>query len=208
MTANNRHEKQNQCQRCGTCCRKGGPAFHLEDRSIIEEGIIALADLYTIREGEPAYDNVSGQVKPVAGDIIKIKSHPDSSVCRFYNRNDPVCTIYDDRPLECRVLKCWDIKEIAQIYDVDRLDRKTLLENMGGLMELVVMHQQECAYAKVDLLVKENDTSGLSYMLRYDRQIRELTIEKTSMDRQVLEFLFGEPLTKTIRRFGIKPETL
>lgn len=208
MTDYNSQKAQNQCKRCGTCCRKGGPAFHAEDRPLIEDGIIPLADLYTIRDGELAFDNVSGQVKPVAGDIIKIKNHPGTSVCRFYNRNTCVCTIYNDRPLECRVLKCWDISEISNLYDVDRLDRKALLENREGLWELIVMHQKECAYSKVGDLVKANDTEGLAYLLRYDRHIREVTTEKTSMDRQVLDFLFGEPLIKTIRRYGVKPEKL
>lgn len=204
----NGREKQDQCQRCGTCCRKGGPAFHSEDRPIIEKGIISLADLYTIRDGELAFDNVSEQVKPVVEDVIKIKNYSGTSVCRFYNRNACVCTIYNDRPLECRALKCWDTLEISRIYDVDRLSRKTLLENREGVWELVSMHQSECAYSKVAKLVKENDKNGLSYLLRYDRHIRELTIEKTAMDRQVLDFLFGEPLTKTIRRYGVNPETL
>jgi Fe-S-cluster containining protein len=29
-----------KCIRCGTCCKKGGPSFHLEDKMLIEKGII------------------------------------------------------------------------------------------------------------------------------------------------------------------------
>ena len=46
------------CARCGTCCRKGGPSFHQADKKLIEKGLISSSQLYTIREGELAHDNV------------------------------------------------------------------------------------------------------------------------------------------------------
>ena len=52
-------EPISECVRCGTCCGKGGPAFHHEDKMLIEQGIILSKHLYTIRAGEPVYDNVT-----------------------------------------------------------------------------------------------------------------------------------------------------
>lgn len=49
---------QRTCMRCGTCCEKGGPGFHQEDRMLIEKGRIPLKYLYTIRKGEFAYDKI------------------------------------------------------------------------------------------------------------------------------------------------------
>ncbi|MGD9193367.1 MAG: hypothetical protein PVH58_15695, partial [Desulfobacterales bacterium] len=63
----------NECMRCGTCCEKGGPSFHHDDRMLIEKGIILSKNLYTIRRGELAYDNVQGCLRAVESDIIKIK---------------------------------------------------------------------------------------------------------------------------------------
>ncbi len=197
-----------QCQRCGACCRKGGPSFHQEDRRIIESGTTPLADLYTIRAGEPAYDNVAQRVIAAPDDVIKIKGGEGTAVCRFFNVKDNGCTIYDDRPLECRVLKCWDVKDITDVYDKNRLSRKDLLSGLNELWDLVTMHQNECAYSEIEAQVKADDTDRLAYLLRYDMHIRQLTIEKTSMNEQVLEFLFGLPLTKTIRRYGVNPEKL
>ena len=88
---NNRTEKSS-CRRCGTCCKKGGPAFHLADRAIIEKGAIQLKHLTTIREGEPAWDNVSGGVLPAPTDIIKIKSRPGGRTCVFYDEEAAACT--------------------------------------------------------------------------------------------------------------------
>jgi hypothetical protein len=48
------------CRQCGTCCRKGGPAIHREDKKLLENGHIPLRYLFTIRKNEPVYDNVQG----------------------------------------------------------------------------------------------------------------------------------------------------
>ncbi len=50
----------NTCLRCGTCCEKGGPGLHQEDRMLIEKGQIPAKYLYAIRKGERVYDNVKG----------------------------------------------------------------------------------------------------------------------------------------------------
>ncbi len=199
---------QQECRRCGTCCRKGGPSFHREDRHLIESGAIQLAALYTIRAGEPAWDNVADRILPASEDIIKIKNRPGSRICRFYDEKKQACEIYARRPLECRILKCWDPRDITALYNKNRLARKDLLETLNGLWELVVMHQEECAYTRVESLIKADDNRGLAYLLRYDRHIRDITIEKTAMGKAVLDFLFGLPLRKTIRRYGVNPDNL
>jgi Fe-S-cluster containining protein len=90
------------CRRCGTCCRQGGPALHLEDRELVESGKIPMQHLFTIRQGEPAYDNVTGTIAPAVTDIIKLKgARPGSDVCCFYESAGKVCGIYGHRPAPC-----------------------------------------------------------------------------------------------------------
>ncbi|MGD8449723.1 MAG: YkgJ family cysteine cluster protein, partial [Desulfobacterales bacterium] len=89
-----------QCLRCGTCCKKGGPSFHLEDKILIEKGIILSKYLYTIRKGELFYDNIKECILPAVSDIIKIKGQEESWTCIFFNEKESACTIYDNRPLE------------------------------------------------------------------------------------------------------------
>ena len=115
-----------ECVRCGTCCEKGGPCFHWEDRRLIENGVIPTRYLYTIRKGELANDNVKGGFMRVESDIIKIKGKNNSWICVFFDEEKRLCTIYNDRPLECRALKCWNTSEIEQIYARNRLARKDL----------------------------------------------------------------------------------
>ena len=89
-----------ECIRCGTCCEKGGPAFHQEDRCLIEKGQIPSRYLFTIRKGEFAYDNVKERLVPVESDIIKIKGKEDTWTCIFFDEENKQCSIYHDRPLD------------------------------------------------------------------------------------------------------------
>ncbi len=200
-----------ECTRCGACCEKGGPCFHQEDRMLIEKGVIPSKYLYTIRKGELAHDNVKGCLKPVDSDIIKIKGKEDSWICIFFDEIKKGCTIYDDRPLECRALKCWDTRELEQIYANTRLTRKDLVAEVKGLWGLIQDHQARCDYSKIQRLIKDltgvkrsNARQKLLEIIRYDAEIRKLVVSRGGLDAEMLDFLFGRPLTKTLENYGLK----
>ena len=207
-TDTNQSEGQNSCRRCGTCCRRGGPALHIEDRELVESGTIRLTELVTLRQGEPARDNVSGGIIAAESDIIKIKSRSGTTACLFFDDPANTCRIYTRRPLECRVLKCWDTREIRDLYRRDRLTRQMLLEGRHGLWDLVAAHQQTCDYDRIGDLVRQADRQQLAYLIRYDTSIRRLTVEKTGLDQELLPFLLGQPLTVTIERYGLRARDL
>jgi Fe-S-cluster containining protein len=199
------------CNRCGTCCKKGGPCFHLDDKALIEKGVILSRHLYTIREGELAYDNVMGSLQPVLTDTIKIKGQKDAWTCFFFDSKNNRCKIYENRPVECRVLKCWNTTDIEKIYSTNRLTRKDLIFGVEGLWDLVEDHQRRCSYGKIKEFVKiiksekKNDVmKRLVEMIRYDTQLRTLVIRKGGIDPEMLDFLFGRPLTQTIGNYGLK----
>ena len=202
---------QNTCLRCGICCEKGGPCFHQEDRLLIETGQIPSKYLYTIRKGEYAYDNVKGCRVPASSDIIKIQGQKGSWTCFFFNAGEKRCAIYNDRPLECRRLKCWDTGALEQIYARNRLTREDLISQVKGLWDLVADHQVRCDYGKIKKLI--NDLSGpqkerarkeLLEIIQYDAEIRKLVVAKGEMDPAMLDFIFGRSLTQTLPGYGIK----
>jgi Fe-S-cluster containining protein len=202
------------CRCCGTCCKNGGPSFHLEDKSLIEKGIILSKDLYTIRKGELARDNVTGCLISVKSDIIKIKGRGKVWTCTFYDEAQQVCIVYDNRPVECRALKCWDTREIEQIYNKDRLTRKDVLEGIEGVWDIIQAHQKRCDYQALGLLtarLKNSDDrrealGGINEMLRYDKEIRGLVSEKGGLDPEMTDFLFGRSLMETLVMFKLKVE--
>jgi Fe-S-cluster containining protein len=201
-----------KCRRCGTCCKKGGPSLHVEDRALLESGIIPLRHLFTIRKGEPANDNIKGSIQPAATDIIKIKGQNNTLTCRFFNQEDNnICKIYERRALECRVLKCWDTEEIERIYSKNRLVRKDLISGVAGLWDLVEEHQRRCSYEIIQNFIDRNKSDkktdsmkGLIEIINYDMHFRQLVVDRGEVDPEILDFLFGRPLTDTIRMFGVE----
>lgn len=202
---------QNACIRCGTCCEKGGPAFHIEDRSLIDNGYIHTRHLYTIRKGEMVHDNVRGLEMPSTHEMIKIKGVEGSWQCTFYQVEEKACGIYKHRPQECRILKCWDPAELLAMYDKNRLTRRELLANIAGLWDLVEEHERQCGYAKLKQHLEDVDGSSeraaikaAISMVRYDQEIRSMVVSKGGVAPEMTDFLFGRPFLKTIHMFGYR----
>jgi Fe-S-cluster containining protein len=197
-----------ECSRCCTCCIKGGPAFHLEDRKQIEDGTILLKHLYTIRRGEPGFDNVANRVVPADTDIIKMRGKKNLQACTFLDQEASSCRIYDKRPLECRVLKCWDTREIERVYSRNRLTRKDLLGDVADVWQLVSDHERRCRYDAVQEVlasagdgIEESGIETLREIIGYDTHLRSVLAEKGGMDPELMDFLFGRPMRQTIRHY-------
>jgi Fe-S-cluster containining protein len=201
-----------ECKRCGTCCTKGGPSFHHADRALIEAGIIHSKYLYTIRKGEWVYDNVRQCLEPASSDIIKIKEKNESWTCIFFDETQSACTIYENRPLECRVLKCWDTRELEDLYAKRRLTREDLVSEIEGLWSLIKDHHQRCDYEIIQKLVnvtktQPNDVQArlkLAEIIKFDTEIRKLVVSTAGLEPEMLDFLFGRPLTRTVKKMGLK----
>lgn len=178
---------------------------------LIEKGMIPSRYLYTIRKGELAHDNIKGCLMPVDSDIIKIKGKEQSWTCIFFDEPAKGCTIYDNRPLECKALKCWDTRELEQIYAKKRLTRKDLIAEVKGLWNLIKDHQARCDFTKIQRLIddltgakKNHAQRKLREIIRYDAEIRKLVVARGGLDAEMLDFLFGRPLTKILSSYGVK----
>jgi hypothetical protein len=189
----------------------GGPALHDEDASLVESGRIPLAGLYTIRQGELARDNVSGGLIRAESEIIKIKSVRGARACLYYDNALCACRIYESRPLECRVLECWDTGQIIQIYDQRRLVRKKLLNAIPWVSELIETHEARCAFEEIHRLVllrEKGDplgSEGLQAIIHDDAHFRYMLIQKGNINPDMIDFLLGRPLSETIPlQYGIK----
>jgi len=194
------------CSRCGTCCRKGGPALHREDRHLVEQGLIHTRHLYTIRRGEWVHDPITGVLVQASGDIIKIKGGSGTWACRFFDEGPHTCRIYANRPLECRTLTCWNTAGIERVYTIGRLSRADLISGIAGLWELVDEHQQRCDVERISRLRMPSDGSQagrrageLAEMIRYDTELRNLVVARAGLEAGMTDFLFGRPLQQVLR---------
>jgi Fe-S-cluster containining protein len=197
-----------ECKRCGTCCNKGGPSFHIEDKYIIEEGYIPAKHLYTIRKGEPVRDNITEKIVYTSSDIIKIKGQKNGWACFYYDEIEKSCSVYKYRPLECRILNCRDTGEIKKIIGRNLLARKDIINNVGGLWEIVIEHDQRCSFRKIKKLIEQQSqtenailSGKVAELVEYDRIMRELIVKKGQLNPELLDFLFGRPLSIVINNF-------
>jgi Fe-S-cluster containining protein len=193
------------CRRCGICCDKGGPGLHAEDRVLIDSGLIPARHLYTLREGEIVNDAIKGCLLPLESEMIKIKGRNRAWTCVFFDKTGSACRIYEHRPLECRILKCWDTRDIEAEYSRNRLTRKDLLSGIPGLWSLIEDHEQRCSHVTLRKLLDlktEGDAANkaVQEMVEYDRSIRTLVAEKAGVESDMLDFIFGRPLSGAIRR--------
>lgn len=202
---------RHRCNRCGSCCEKGGPALHGEDRTLVDEGRIPASSLFTIRAGELVRENVSGGLTVLSKELIKIKGRPPGWTCFFFDRRSRGCRIYDHRPLECRALNCRDTGKIRAVYQTNRLRRQDLLSGVQGLWEMIQAHERRCSYDRLSALLAEGRLgqspkrqSEVLEIIRFDAHLRRLTVEKGGMDRRMLDFIFGRALSDTIKMFNLR----
>lgn len=192
------------CRRCGTCCDKGGPTFHVEDRMLIDAGLIPATNLVTLRKGERVNDAIRGCLISLETEMIKIKGRNRTWRCIYLDSTGPACLIYENRPLECRILKCWDTRDIEAVYARNRLIRKDLLSGIPALLDLIADHDQRCSHVVLRELLDSpsggvDAIKAVQEMIAYDQSIRLLVVEKAGVTSDMLDFIFGRPLSETIR---------
>lgn len=194
-----------KCVRCGTCCRKGGPGLHLEDKGLIDEGVLDPGDLVCFRKGEFVFDQARESLVPLEEELIKIRGKQGSWECLFYDPAIRGCQIYRNRPVECRILTCWDTGPIEELMNRDdRLTRSHLVPEKSGLAELIREHEARCGLHLVDAVVRTNDMDTPSVrreildICSYDLSFRETLVQKTRTGMTELECYFGRPLYRAV----------
>ncbi len=198
-----------QCIRCGTCCTKGGPTLHEEDAYLFTKGVLDEAGVYTIRKGE-VVRNLDESLIVLDHEMIKIKGQGVSWTCMFYNEDQKACRIYEHRPLECRALKCWDLRELEKAMAKPRLQRKDLIDSKSDIHKIIEAHEKRCAYEILRSAVKElpgpNSEEALQRildLLQYDYYMRPLVTKRLGIRANALDFFFGRALKATVRMFGL-----
>ncbi len=202
-----------ECQRCGTCCRKGPPALHDSDREIYLCGVLCKEHLITLRKGEYVYDNIQDCIQQLDQDLIRIRPKESSKACFFLNEANNDCEIYLHRPLECRVMKCWDNQDIIDTYAHSRIERKDLIPEHSALYEIILEHESKCSVQAVEGLARrfkkeENNEYliELSQILDTDCYIRKFLQNKAGAGASSLEFVLGRSLDKVLPNLGLKVE--
>jgi Fe-S-cluster containining protein len=181
----------------------------MEDLPLLETGIIPRKALFTIRKGEAVWDNIELRATVADREMIKIREREEGGKgCLFYDEAGKACTIYLHRPAQCSAMKCWDSSDFLKVHRSPKLERVHILS--GGALTLIAEHEKRCAYSTLNDLVArirnegEDPVHEILNMLRFDFHLRPLASNKLGIDGSEMDFLFGRPLIRTIRRHGLK----
>jgi Fe-S-cluster containining protein len=200
------------CIRCGTCCKKGGPSLHREDKKILLAGHIERESLITIRKGELAFFPFSERPEPIEKELVKIAGKGKGWVCCFYDEKESSCTIYAHRPLECRLLKCWDTAQLLSVIGKDPLARADILSEDDPIMRVIDTHEQECSVGMaedlISVLLEKNDDpeslAKLTALVHRDLAIRSRAVSEFGLSLEAELFFFGRPLFKVLSARGFQ----
>jgi Fe-S-cluster containining protein len=201
------------CLRCGECCRLESPSLHLEDAELLARGLISTRQIYTLRRGEPVRLNLEGKVGTLPGELIKFKEDQERGYCNFYSDKEKNCTIYENRPLQCRFQECWNPEPLEKLWQEQKLTRRDILKSDQDLIDLLELHDQRCDPERLNhLFIQLHKTRDMTVLdqvleiLRQDVAIRSLARTKLNLDEEELDFLLGRPMAEIVRSYGLRVE--
>ncbi|MBF0469297.1 MAG: YkgJ family cysteine cluster protein [Desulfamplus sp.] len=199
---------QNECKRCGTCCENGGPALHGQDLPLIEKGLLSIEYLITIRKGELAHDPVTDTIKPVKNEFLKIKGTKGSWACAFYDKNKKGCARYDNRPISCGVLKCWDTKESLGLAGKDLVSRLDIVKENSPMRERMITHELLCPLPDMNAILRtvsrpsRKTVKKLELISNKDITYRMKAVDEFNLSVEQELFYFGRPVFELLSVLG------
>ncbi len=195
------------CRRCGTCCKKSSPTLHPGDRNLITEKKISVKDLFTVRNGEHVHDTISDKPGIAREEMIKIKENTREGGCIYLDQQDQTCTIYEFRPLQCRILECWNPAPLKKLARTIRLRRSDIISD-PELSSLITAHEKKLPVERFLALLSDGDnkTGEISEMIGYDLHFREFLINRGIIPEGEEDFYLGRPLLVIALSMGYRLE--
>ena len=165
----------------------------------------------TIRKGELSINPVNDALEPVPVELIKVTGKDDEWTCFFYDEQKSACLLYENRFLECRLLKCWDIRDFLNVFGKRTLVRSDLINTGDAILDVMKDHDRLCPASEVEKLIsytlreKEKETSKkkLADFVSKDMEIRSFAIHELGMKSEFERFIFGRPLADIIKLRGL-----
>lgn len=200
-----------ECDRCGTCCTKGGPTLHCEDRTLLLNNWLHLEHLITIRKGEPVSPLLNSNPEPAQSEMIKIKGRGAEWTCLFLQQKENKCLVYEHRPLECALLKCWETSGLEKVAGRDLLSRFAIIATHDPIFPLIQKHENICSLENLPRILsalgsrnsQQSAVTELTGLVNTDLAIRSQAFARFHVSLDLELFFFGRPLFKILDQFGI-----
>jgi Fe-S-cluster containining protein len=165
--------------------------------------------LITIRKGELVDNPRAGKIVPTTVELVKLIGKKDRWECCFYTDKQG-CTVYEARPYACRVLKCWDTKEILALMEKDTISRFDILEKDNPLIPLIMEHERICPYDDLGEIqtnlhrLSDEQKNDLTQRVRSDLNFRARVTGDLRLKVSEELFYFGRPLFQLLQALGVQ----
>ena len=197
------------CLKCGTCCKRDTPTLVMEDMELLRQEILRPEHLYTIRKGEIALDPFEDKAVPLSHEFIKIRSTSGTNRCIFFRGLDGLCSIYENRPLQCRLQECWNPERMTELPE-EYITRADIFRQITPLWDIINAHEERCSFEKwTQALGRLEATHGHSVeevleLLRYDHTARQFVTDRFSMASEIVDLILGRPLKHFLSLWGLE----
>jgi Fe-S-cluster containining protein len=186
----------------------GSPVLHVEDLALLRSGKISWDQLITLRKGEPARSPFDGRPFVLPEERIKVREKPGSRNCVFLDSETDRCSIYSERPLQCRAQACWDPMPARETAEMPFLLRNHIFEGVDLLLEMIAEHENRCGFAALSeafaKLSNGGDVREVLELLSYEEHFRQFVSDAFKIPSQNMELLFGRSFTRMSPLFGFK----
>lgn len=196
------------CVKCGECCSNGSPTLSTDDMNLFESRTLKPNDVFTLRKGETVFDSRLETSVPNELERIKIRETPVEKTCIFYQKWNRECSIYDQRPEQCRIQECWAPNSVAYTRK-SPLNRRRLFEAAGDIWKIIEKHEERCSYEDLSREIsrlaatKGQTVENILEFLSFDHHVREFVSEKLGIGAETLDLLFGRPLKDSLKFYGL-----
>ena len=201
-----------ECVQCGECCTMGSPTLVSGDLVHLQDDKIPWNQLIALRMGEPAHSPYTGETIYLEEERIKIREKPGTQECVFYESDTFLCTIYDNRPAQCRSQECWDPRPGLNLASAPLLNRRELFGDIDTLRTLIDEHDEKCSFRKIEsAFEKLKETGGENIdevieILGYEEHFRTFIADNLKIPADTLDLIFGKSLVDFVELFGFQVE--
>jgi hypothetical protein len=124
--------------------------------------------------------------------------------------------IYQHRPKECTLLKCWDTADLEKVLYQELLNRSDIIPGDGPIQEYITLHESECSLAGLGSLLftlpvassQDEVIAELTNMVQKDMAIRARALASSGFQGKTELLVFGRPLFIILQNFGIRVQEM
>lgn len=196
------------CLRCGECCQSSGPTLLLADLPLLQQETLTWNDVVTQRAGDVEVPE-QGPSVPLPEERLKIREVPGSRQCAFFQAATRSCRIYENRPEQCRRLRCWD-KPPPPPAPEEFLTRRHLFAQAPEVWDLITAHEERCNLQRLRKSLEElaagREEGGepLFDALHFDHYLRKMLKDDWGLSKMNIELILGRSLSRILKDLGIQ----